>query len=37
MVHSDPIEVLTALAKDPNVWRCTNEDYEPYAQNETTR
>ena len=33
VVHSDPIEVLTALAKDPNVLALyTNEDYEPYAQ-----
>ena len=33
VVHGDPIEVLTALAKDPNVLALyTNEDYEPYAQ-----
>ena len=33
VVHGDPIEVLTALANDPNVLALyTNEDYEPYAQ-----
>ena len=32
VVHGDPIEVLTVLAKDPNVLALyTNEDYEPYA------
>ena len=32
VAHGDPIEVLTALANDPNVRALyTNEDYEPYA------
>lgn len=33
VLHGDPVEMLTALAQDPNVQGVfTNEDYEPYAQ-----